>query len=708
MTVGAIGPRSTLSIQRLVDMRRQLDELQRQLGTGQKSDTYAGLGIERGLTVGLRTRLSLVGGFNDTITNVGVRLSIAQTALTRMSDIGRDIKSTTVQSPLDLDAGGQTISQKLALGGLGEILALLNTQSGDRYLFSGLAADKPAVESLDRILDGDGARAGFRQVMAERRLADLGADGLGRLVIPAPAPGPAQIAGFGATLTPDAPGVVTGTQNIGGAFTSAGGNIVINGTAIVINAGDDATAIQAAINAQVGTTGVGATLNGSNQLVLTGVDADTSVDIGAGTSAGLLSEFGIAVGVASHTNLLTQGAVTAGQTLTVTVGANPTLTVVFGNGVGEVSTLGELNAALGALVGGTASVNLTSGNITVTAGNNTDAIAIGGTATPANFGIPVLSAAPADATVSLGEDAAGSPFGIKLSSVSSTLTGAAVAGPVGSPPAITIGLLSNPLAGETVQFSLSLPDGSSETLTLTATASATLGVNQFTIGATPDVTATNLQAALMTAVGKLARTSLTAASALAAAQDFFAVDAATPPRRADGPPFETATALVAGTPADTVTWYIGEAGPASARSTAMARVDQAIAVSYGLRANEEGIRWVVQNMAALAAMTYASNDPDAADRNAALNQRVTAALSGPAGVQKIEHISADLAGAQKAAADAGDRHLQTTSALTDLLQDIEGVPTEEVAAQILALQTRLQASLQTTALLYQSSLVYFL
>ena len=43
-----------------------------------------------------------------------------------------------------------------------------------------------------------------------------------------------------------------------------------------------------------------------------------------------------------------------------------------------------------------------------------------------------------------------------------------------------------------------------------------------------------------------------------------------------------------------------------------------------------------------------------------------------------------------------------------MLEQIEGVPTEEVAAQILALQIRLQASLQTTSMLYQTSLVNYI
>src|SRR5205085_12611107 len=58
---------------------------------------------------------------------------------------------------------------------------------GDHYLFSGLATDKPAVESFDHIMNGDGARAGFKQIMSERNKADLGTNGLGRLVVSAPA-----------------------------------------------------------------------------------------------------------------------------------------------------------------------------------------------------------------------------------------------------------------------------------------------------------------------------------------------------------------------------------------------------------------------------------------------------------------------------------------------------------------------------------------
>jgi flagellar hook-associated protein 3 FlgL len=91
-----------------------------------------------------------------------------------------------------------------------------------------------------------------------------------------------------------------------------------------------------------------------------------------------------------------------------------------------------------------------------------------------------------------------------------------------------------------------------------------------------------------------------------------------------------------------------------------------------------------------------------------LAERAHNGLTGQAGTQRVEAIAIGLAGAQTALKSAGERQQQTRSALQALLDQIEGVSNEEVASQILALQTRLQASLQTTAILYQTSLVNYL
>src|SRR5437763_3561990 len=296
--ITGVGPQSSLIVSALGDMRAQLDDLQRQLGTGQKSTTYAGLGVNRGLAVGLQGQLSAMTGYADTVTQIGVRLSLQQTSLTRIADLGSAVKGATL-TQFNIDASGQTATQRTANTQLDEILGLLNTPAGDRYLFSGRAGDKPATDTLDHILNGDGAKAGFRQIAAERNQADLGSNGLGRLVIPP----------------------VAGSQ------------------------------------------------------------------------------------------------------------------------------------------------------------------------------------------VSISEETPPTVFGMKLASVSS-LNGATVASPTGSPASASVTFTSNPNPGDAVTFAFNLPDGTTQQLTLTATNALPPAAGAFTIGANPNATAANLQASLTTAVGKLAATSL--------------------------------------------------------------------------------------------------------------------------------------------------------------------------------------------------------
>ena len=61
----------------------------------------------------------------------------------------------------------------------------------------------------------------------------------------------------------------------------------------------------------------------------------------------------------------------------------------------------------------------------------------------------------------------------------------------------------NPNAGNTIQFNLTLPDGSSQTISLQATTTSPPGTGQFTIGANASATATNLQTALTSAISTL-------------------------------------------------------------------------------------------------------------------------------------------------------------------------------------------------------------
>jgi hypothetical protein len=420
---------------------------------------------------------------------------------------------------------------------------------------------------------------------------------------------------------------------------------------------------------------------------------------------------GLSAGATNPTNLVTQGAVANNDQLVVTVGANPPLTLTFGTGVGQISTLQGLNLALGGLGGGVAGVNTANGNISIRALNNTDQIttAFTGTGPLTNFGISPGTTAPAAGTrVSLSEDVAGSVFGLKIAGISSTLQGATVAGPIGSPAATTVDIGANPNAGDTLTYSFNLPDGTTQQLVLTATTASPPGANQFTVAATPAATAANLQTALTAAVTTLGATSLTAASAVAAAGNFFNSGAANPPLRVNGPPFATATSLVAGTSANTLSWYTGEAGATPARSTATAQIDASIGVNFGMRANESALRSTVQNLAVFAAMSFSASDHNASARYLALTQRVAGNLSIPNGSQSVTDIEADIAQAQTMMKTTADHHTQTTATLTDMVQSIEGANTNEVGAQILDLQNRLQASLQVTAMLSRLNLANIL
>jgi len=613
---------SSVLNQSVLNLKNQMTTLQSQLTTGEKSTTYAGMGVNEGFAIAARSQLSNISAFTDTMTNINTDIGVANTGLQSMVDIGNTMVNAANSTMQTLNSAGQTIAQQTAYSQLSSMLGILNMQAGDRYLFSGSAINTPSVASMDDILNGTTTQAGLKQVISERQQAD-GTTGLGRLVITSPT----------------------------------------------------ATSVQVA------------------------------------------------------------------------------------------------------------------------------------------------------------EDVAGSPFGMKLSAVSSSLTGATVTGPTGTPPAISVDLgATNPNNGDKVSFAFKLPDGTTESIQLTASSATPAPVGSFAIGATSTATAANLNAALNTAIGTLTNTSLVAASAVAASDNFFnsagtatgsvvnnkaaipapitgatllsgaastdslttnfaagdtitvngtpitfvasgatgnqlnatdnvqtllkKIDSITgtstpstvsggvialhtdnatnltvtssnspafaalgfgatatatlPPLRVGGSPLSAATSLVSGTAANTISWYTGEAGPGSARATATARVDQSLTVQYGARANEPAIRAQLQTLAVFAAVTTSASNPNAAAQVAALSQRVTQNLSPQPGQQTIQNIQSDFATAQLTMKDAKSRQTQTQGMLQGIVDQAENVSPDQVASQILALQTNLQASYQTTAMLAQLTLTKFL
>ena len=60
---------------------------------------------------------------------------------------------------------------------------MLNTNDTSTYVFGGKESNTPPVISKEEMLDGSAGRAGLKQLVTERRQADLGADTLGRTAI---------------------------------------------------------------------------------------------------------------------------------------------------------------------------------------------------------------------------------------------------------------------------------------------------------------------------------------------------------------------------------------------------------------------------------------------------------------------------------------------------------------------------------------------
>jgi len=87
---------------------------------------------------------------------------------------------------------------------------------------------------------------------------------------------------------------------------------------------------------------------------------------------------------------------------------------------------------------------------------------------------------------------------------------------------------------------------------------------------------------------------------------------------------------------------------------------------------------------------------------------VTTGLTPQGRQQSLPDIETELASAQVAMKAITDRQNQSRLMLQNLVDQTESVSTDQVATEILALQTRLQASYQTTSMLSQLSLVKYL
>jgi hypothetical protein len=631
MSISSINYGSSLLGLSVRNINNQLADLSTQLSSGVKSSNYAGMGADEGFAVAARAQLSNIAAFTTTMTHVNTIIGAANTALQSLQSIHDTVQSGASASPQNVTNAGQSVGQQNALSNLSAIVGIVNTQVGDRYIFSGSATDKPAMASADDILNGTPTQAGLKQVISERQQADLGGTGLGRLVLSSSATIPLTLAEdsanspFGFKLD----SVSSSLTNA--AVTQPQGtptSVSVDFTAGDPNPGEQITFkfdLPDGTTEQIQLTASNSTPLPANSFAIGGSPA--------ATTANLQSALNSAITTLANTSLKAASAVAAGND--------------FFN-AGSVATGSAVN-------------------------NNNST-------TPARItGATLLSGTASATSNSLGSSfAAGNTITVNGQTITFVASGATDNNHVN--------------VTDSVQTLLSKIDALSGTSTPSTVIAGRISLH------TDDPASFSV--------------SSNNAAAFAALGFSGTVTAPTPPLRVSGSPLGTATSLTNGS-ANTVAWYTGNSGPGSARSTASVQIDSTQSVQFGAQANETAIRTLVQQTAVYAAVSAlpSASDPTgqiAAQQIGALSQRVAANLTPQLGQQTISDIQTDFANAQTTMKDAGARQTQAKAALQSLVDQTEGITQAEVAAQILQLQNNLQASYQTTSMLSQLSLVKFL
>ena len=280
----------------------------------------------------------------------------------------------------------------------------------------------------------------------------------------------------------------------------------------------------------------------------------------------------------------------------------------------------------------------------------------------------------------------------------------------GTYAAYDIGLSGQPAAGDSITVQLALHDGSTTSVTLTAGASVSTGsTTTFAIGADVATTTANLKAALGTALAAAAAGPLSASSTTRASEDFFSASNASgqAPKRIDTtgatPTYKDAAST------STVIWYQGDAANTDPRATASIRAGANLDVAIGARANEVPIQKALAGFAALAVDGLA--DPKATTtpgRLAALSSKTYDLLGKASNDPSLVAIATDFGLAASTLTSAKSQNAATRLTLQNVVDGVESAPIQEVAAKLLEVQNRLQASYQITSSLSKLSLVNYM
>jgi Bacterial flagellin N-terminal helical region. len=96
----------------LSTMRQQLEDMQRQLGTGQKADTYGTLGSGRTQSITFRSKISEIEGYLQNTDILNMRISLLDKAMGRLEDIPSDAAAAIDPNTYNIDSSGTTTGRR--------------------------------------------------------------------------------------------------------------------------------------------------------------------------------------------------------------------------------------------------------------------------------------------------------------------------------------------------------------------------------------------------------------------------------------------------------------------------------------------------------------------------------------------------------------------------------------------------------------------
>jgi flagellar hook-associated protein 3 FlgL len=131
---------STDQTTRLLTMQSRLEDLQRQLTTGQKADLYKGLDTDVLLDKRTRTQLTELTAYTDNIMRGKVLIQQKENALAGIKTQARNVWNS-LMGQIQKGEIDETSVRQIANGAYEFITNLLNTSDGDSYLFAGSDTD---------------------------------------------------------------------------------------------------------------------------------------------------------------------------------------------------------------------------------------------------------------------------------------------------------------------------------------------------------------------------------------------------------------------------------------------------------------------------------------------------------------------------------------------------------------------------------------